>query len=122
MKPKISVVIPIFNGEPYLRRCLESIVSAARDKPIEVILVDDGSVDATPEIALEYVERYGWIRYFRQDNQGPSAARNYGLAQITGEYISFVDCDDCVSSDYFATLINASLSRPDIVVFGYIAS
>ena len=85
----ISVIVPAYNGEKYLARALESIL--AQDyRPIEIVVVDDGSTDNTASIARSYRE----VRYVYQAHQGLPAARNTGLANCTGELISFLDADD----------------------------
>jgi len=94
---KISVVVPIYNVEKYLKECLDSIVN--QDMPLtdyEVILVNDGSTDDSRDIAKEYALRYENVSYFEQENQGQSVARNLGIEKAVGEYIMFVDSDDCL--------------------------
>lgn len=118
-KPKISIIVPVYNGEEYLERCIDSIISAAEGHNIELILIDDGSVDNSAGIAQEYCDDFPWIKLIRQSNQGPSAARNIGLDLAKGEYIGFVDCDDSISNNYFSELLKVCASNPDIVVFGY---
>jgi len=101
----ISVIVPAYNREKYLAKTLDSIF--AQDyRPIEVVVVDDGSTDGTASIARLYPE----VRYFYQPNLGPAVARNTGLAECTGELISFLDADDYwvehvlrIQSDYLAT-------------------
>jgi glycosyltransferase involved in cell wall biosynthesis len=85
----VSVVVPVHNGERFLAESLEAILRQDYE-PIELIVVDDGSTDASPEI----VARYPDIHYIRQDNRGPSAARNTGIAASSGELLTFCDCDD----------------------------
>lgn len=119
MNPRISVITPVFNGEAHLHRCVESIVAAAEGHSVELIIVDDGSTDGTPEIAQRYSEALPWVRYLRQQNAGPSSARNAGLELARGDYIGFVDSDDSVASAYFTRLARACVDFPEIVVFGY---
>ncbi len=87
-QPRVSVIIPVFNGERFLARAIESAL-AQTSPPAEVIVVDDGSTDATPRI----VEALP-VAYLRQENQGPAAARNNGCAVASGDYLAFLDCDD----------------------------
>lgn len=96
-KPKLTVVVPVYNVEHYLRQAIDSIVnqSIGFESNIELILVDDGSTDKSGDICKEYADIYpGNIRYVRQKNQGVSAARNKGLELATGKYITFFDSDD----------------------------
>ena len=97
MKNDISLIIPVFNGEKFIERCLNGVIKAFNNVDnfsIELILVDDGSTDDSKIIINEFTQRYDWIKYFYQENQGPSTARNVGLNLANGIYISFVDCDD----------------------------
>lgn len=89
----ISFIVPVYNGEKYLRPCLDSILSQPVQE-IEVICVNDGSVDASQEILEEYAAKDTRVRTVQQANSGVSAARNYGLKLAKGEYIWFFDCDD----------------------------
>jgi glycosyltransferase involved in cell wall biosynthesis len=86
----VSVIIPVYNGERFLGEALASLLRQTI-RPNEIIIVDDGSTDGTPQIAAEF-EQYA--RYFRQERQGPPAARNFGVAKATGEWISMLDSDD----------------------------
>lgn len=119
LKPDISIVVPVYNGENYLKRCVDSITLAAAGHNIELILVDDGSVDSSAAMAQNYCDSFPWIKLLRQANKGPSSARNKGIDAAQGKYIGFVDCDDSVAENYFAELLTACASHPDIIVFGY---
>ncbi len=90
---KVSVVVPMYNGEKHLRQCLDSICNQTL-KEIEIICVDDGSTDSTPDIVREYRSRDSRVRLYQQKNQFAGAARNLGKAHATGEYLAFWDCDD----------------------------
>lgn len=90
---KISVIIPVYNCEPFLKKCLESVIG--QDYPnIEIILVDDGSKDNSGRICDEYAQKYDYIKVIHQQNEGVSAARNKALKQMEGEYLCFLDSDD----------------------------
>ena len=115
----VSIITPVFNGDLVLRRCVESIARAAEGFAVELIIVDDGSTDGTPEVARELAATWPWIRYIRQENGGPSSARNAALELAQGAYIGFVDADDCVSPSFVARLMEVCADSPDIVVFGY---
>lgn len=98
-KDLISIIIPVYNVEKYLRNCLDSVL-AQTYKNIEIILVDDGSTDGCPEICDEYAKKDSRIKVIHKEYEGVSEARNVGLGQVNGKYIAFVDSDDSVSTDY----------------------
>lgn len=91
--PVVSIVVPIYNMEKYLSRCLDSLLGQSLED-IEIICVDDGSTDAGPEILARYADRDRRIKIFTQPNQGVAAARNAGLGRLTGRYLASVDPDD----------------------------
>jgi glycosyltransferase involved in cell wall biosynthesis len=103
MSPLISVIIPVFNVEEYLQRCLNSLVSQTYDN-FEVILIDDGSPDNSPKICDDYKKRDCRFQVIHQSNQGLSAARNRGLDIAKGDFVTFIDSDDWVSADYLSEL------------------
>lgn len=94
----ISFIIPVFNGEMHLSRCLDSLLSIPFEST-ELILVDDGSSDGSADIIAEYSQRSAKLLTVRQKNCGPSAARNKGLALAQGIYVAFIDCDDYIDAD-----------------------
>ena len=94
---KISIIIPVYNVEEYIKRCLDSLVKNKK-YIYEVILIDDGSTDNSAKICKEYATKDNFIKYFYQKNGGPSKARNKGLEFATGEYIMFVDSDDYIGN------------------------
>lgn len=117
---KISVIVPVYNSEKYLKRCLDSIIaSQIREVKNEIILINDGSTDTSLEICYEYKNNHSNIIVLTQDNKGPSAARNNGLKIARGEYITFVDSDDYVDEKYFHTINKHLNSNLDIIVFGH---
>lgn len=119
-----SVIVPIYNAENTLRRCLDSIVTATKNscQTVEIILVNDGSVDNSETVCKEYIESNEFDRicvcYHSQQNEGPGSARNKGLSLATGDYILFVDSDDYVTVDYFTYL--ETLPDADLVEFDYV--
>lgn len=96
----ISVIVPLYNVEKYLQRCVESIMSQTY-KMIEILLVDDGSSDRSGQICDDLALLDKRIRVFHKENGGVSSARNFGIEQASGEYICFVDSDDWLDTDYF---------------------
>lgn len=114
---KVSIIVPIYNVEKYLKRCLDSLVNQTLND-IEIICINDGSTDGSLEILEEYRRRDDRIVIINQENSGQSVARNRGIDVAKGEYIGFVDSDDWVSEDYFEKLYAEILSKPEIVIFG----
>jgi eps5I len=117
MKPLLTVVIPVYNVEKYLKRCVESVI--AQDwKKYEILLVDDGSTDHSPQICDNYVKTYDFISVIHKENGGLSEARNTGLSQAKGEYVYFPDSDDWIDPDTFIALSEALESQKfDIISF-----
>jgi glycosyltransferase involved in cell wall biosynthesis len=118
---KLSIIIPVYNGERFIQSCLDSLVSQLCDD-VEIIVVNDGSTDGTHQLittAFEAQIRSGWLRYFNTPNGGVSAARNFGLDNAKGEYIAFVDADDLVSKNYVQAILAATIKLPCIIEFGY---
>src|SRR5690606_2914769 len=115
---KISVIIPVYNASLYLSRCVDSLVDAIiPNSTVEIILINDGSTDNSLAICKEYANKYGFIKVFDQNNQGPSAARNLGIQNATGDWIVFVDSDDYVEKNYFERIITEINTHIDIDIF-----
>lgn len=115
----ISVIVPVYNVEPYIRKCLDSIINQTYNN-LEIILVDDGSPDKSGVICDEYAAQYSQIRVIHQQNAGLSAARNAGLDIASGDYIMFVDSDDWIEKNTCQTLLLiAQQQEADIVFYGY---
>lgn len=104
-KDLISIIVPVYNGEKYISHCIGSLIKQDY-KRIEIIIVDDGSIDKTQEVCERYLKD-NRIRYYFQKNQGPSAARNLGIQKARGKWIMFVDCDDWVVSSFCKDALNA---------------
>ncbi|WP_291236072.1 glycosyltransferase family 2 protein [Frisingicoccus sp.] len=118
-KKKISIIVPAYNIEDYLGRCLDSLLAQSYQN-LEIIVVDDGSADRTAEILDAYAIKDSRIIAVHQQNQGVSAARNHGLDLATGDYIGFTDGDDLVEPDMFAFLANLlDKKKVDIAHCGY---
>jgi len=117
----ISVIVPVYNTEQYLRECLDSIIAQTVFNRMEIILIDDGSTDASAAICDEYVRRYERISVDHQANRGVSAARNAGLGMASGRYIGFVDSDDTITADMYEQLFeSAEKTGSDMSCCGYI--
>ena len=102
---KISVIVPIYNTEQYLERCLESIVAQIDKNNIELILVNDGSEDNSEKIINKYLDTYSdIIKYIKKENSGLSDSRNVGMEKATGDYILFIDSDDYIEKDVLIKL------------------
>ena len=118
----ISVIVPVYNTERYLKRCIDSILSQ-RFSDFELLLVDDGSTDSSGEICEEYAAKDRRIRVLHQTNQGQAAARNNALdwffANSNSEYISFVDSDDWVHPDYLECMFKAMRENCSVSICGY---
>lgn len=114
--PLVSVVVPIYRVEKYLRQCVDSILAQTLTD-IEVILVDDGSPDSCGEIADEYAKHDSRVTVVHQDNMGLGPARNSGMSAARGEYIGFVDSDDWINSQMYESLYRAAVENDADVVF-----
>lgn len=106
-----SIVIPVYNAEKSLRRCLES-VKAQTFIDFEVIIVDDGSTDSSGGICREFTDTDGRFRYVYQENKGVSAARNRGVSEAAAQFIAFIDCDDEYTADYLLKFYEATTQHP----------
>lgn len=116
----VSIIVPVYNVEKYLARCLDSIINQTL-KSIEIICINDGSTDNSAEILDKYAQKDNRIKIITQKNAGLSAARNAGMKIVKGEYIGFVDSDDWVDNDYFEKLYNAAKNNDcDIAVSDFI--
>lgn len=117
---KISIIIPVYNVEKYLRQCLDSLIGQTL-KDIEIICVNDGSKDNSLEILREYKNKDSRIVIIDQINQGVSVARNNALKIAKGEYIGFVDSDDWVDADFFEKLYYSAIKNDCDIAVGGIA-
>ncbi|CAM2076857.1 MAG: Glycosyltransferase 2-like domain-containing protein [uncultured Clostridium sp.] len=115
----VSVIVPVYNGEKYLRECIDSICNQSY-KDLQIIIINDGSKDNTSRIAKQIVCKDNRIIYTEHENRGASYSRNKGLDLATGEYIVFVDCDDTVEKEYIELLLKQiTKNNLDIVSCGY---
>ena len=113
---KISVIVPVYNSEKYLHRCLNSVVKQTY-KNWEVIAIDDGSQDNSYSILLEYYNNDKRFKVYSQKNQGPGIARNNAIDYATGDYIVFLDSDDYIEPTYFEDLVKCVSENNSDVVF-----
>lgn len=116
MTPKISIIIPIYKVEDYLPRCIDSVLSQSFTD-FELLLIDDGSPDNCGKICDEYAEKDSRVRVFHKPNGGVSSARNFGLDNAIGEWVTFIDSDDYVSNGYIEDLFSVTVnSSVDFVI------
>lgn len=106
---RISIIIPVYNCEKYIKKCIDSIIEQTY-RGFELIIINDGSTDNTTHLLEEY-KKYNYIRIINQDNKGVSHARNNGIANAQGEYLCFIDGDDYIDKDFLFTLINENLEN-----------
>lgn len=120
MNSLISVIVPIYNVEKYLDRCVDSIINQTY-KNLEIILVDDDSPDNCPQMCDDYAKKDSRIKIVHKENGGLSDARNAGMKVATGEYVSFIDSDDYISLDFYETLLETIVDNDsDIVECGVV--
>jgi glycosyltransferase involved in cell wall biosynthesis len=113
----ISVIVPVYNVKPYLRKCLDSIINQTY-RDLEILIIDDGSTDGSGDICDEY-RKDDRIKVFHTENRGLSAARNLGLDNTTGNWIGFIDSDDWIEPDMYEVLLRkAEETRADIIECG----
>ena len=115
--PLFSIIIPAYNAERYLPSALDSVL-AQKASSYEVVLVDDGSTDATAEICDGYADRYDSIRAIHIENSGASRARNMGLHDARGDYVLFMDADDLWKPELLAEVSQLAADEPDMILFG----
>lgn len=119
MTEKITVIVPVYNVENYLNKCLDSLINQTY-KNLEIIVINDGSTDNSGEICQEYAQKDNRIVYIEKENGGLSDARNAGLERKTGSYVTFVDSDDWVEPDYVEVLHNKLIGyQADIAIGNY---
>lgn len=123
MNPKISIIVPVYNVEKYIGRCVESLL-AQTYKNIEILLINDGSTDNSLALCKELEAKYqNIIKGLNQENKGQSSARNYGLQNISGEFIGFVDSDDWIEKDMYEYLHNLIVANDaDVAQIDFVMS
>ena len=119
INPKISVIVPVYNVEQYLPRCIDSILSQTFTD-FELLLIDDGSTDNSGKICDEYSKKCSFIKTIHKENAGLGFARNTGIENASGKFATFIDSDDYIADDFFKDLIDAALiNNADTVIAGY---
>ena len=118
MNPKISVIVPVYNVEKFLTRCIDSIL-AQTFTDFELLLIDDGSKDKSGEICDEYAAKDSRIRVFHKQNGGVSTARNLGIDKAQGEWVYFVDSDDWIEIETLSIVQSIDMRKIGIIKFGY---
>ena len=119
MQPFISIVIPVYNAERYINKCIDSVLNQSYTN-WELLLINDGSSDDSGKICDSYSMKYDRIRTIHKPNEGVSSARNLGIEQASGDFITFIDSDDWVSSQYIADFVRCNPQKNSIVVSGLI--
>lgn len=115
----VSVIVPVYNIEKYVSKCLDSLLLQDYEN-LEIIVVDDGSTDTSGEICDEYAKRDQRIKVYHKSNGGLSSARNYGISKAQGEYVCLVDGDDYVKKDFVRIMVKkANEKNADVVICGY---
>lgn len=117
IKPYISIIVPVYNTEQYLHRCIDSILSQTY-KNFELLLINDGSTDSSGSICDEYKRRDSRVRVFHKNNGGVSSARNIGLMNANAEWIAFVDSDDWVGDKWLDGFVSSGLTT-DLIIQGF---
>jgi len=115
MNPLISIIIPVYNVESYLKDCLESVINQTY-KNLEIIIINDGSQDNSKEICYNYAKKDSRIKLINKKNEGVSAARNTGMDLATGEYISFIDSDDYIDNDMIEIFYKPEVNNKEKIV------
>ena len=115
--PEVSIIVPVYNVEKYLPKCLESLLGQTFSD-IEIICVNDGSTDGSGEILKLYAQRDSRIKIVTKENGGLFSARHEGMLYVKGKYILFVDSDDWVKENLVQKCLDSAKNSPDIIIFG----
>ena len=114
-RPLVSIIIPVYNVEKYIEKCLDSVLAQSYDN-LEILLIDDGSTDKSGAICAEYARKDKRVKVFHQKNQGVSVARNVGLKKAQGRWIAFVDSDDFIADGYIEILADSAEKKQAEIV------
>lgn len=116
MSAKVSIIVPVYNAEKYLRDCLDSIANQTLSD-VQVLMIDDGSKDSSASICKEYADKDPRFEYYHKDNGGTATARNVGLKNAKGEYVGFVDSDDFIESNMYEIMYNRANEEDIDILF-----
>ena len=117
MNPLVSVIIPVYNVEKYLKQCVDSVIGQTY-RDLEIILVDDGSTDHSGDMCDKYAEKDYRVKVIHKENGGASSARNIGIAVVSGEYVYMPDSDDYIDTYCIEKLLNCAMeNNADLVFF-----
>lgn len=115
----LSIIIPVYNVEPYIRECFNSIIKQNFSSDVEIVVIDDGSTDNSGIICDEYAKKYKNIIVIHQENQGLSVVRNIGLSIAKGIYIAWIDPDDYIDENWYKVILSSLDDNNDIILFDY---
>ena len=119
MKYLLTIIIPIYNMQYYLKECLESLMHQSFPDSVEVLLIDDGSTDSSGVICDQFIQKSEHFRVIHQNNKGIAATRNIGIQQAHGKYIGWVDPDDYLTDDWWSTIAPVLEQEPDLILFDF---
>lgn len=114
----LSIIIPVYNTEKYLKRCLDSVIKAKIEET-EIIIIDDGSKDNSLKIIKEYSNKYEFIRYISKKNEGLAATKNLGIKEAKGNYISFIDSDDTINENFYKDALEFMNKDYDMIIYDF---
>lgn len=118
MKRVLSIIVPIYNVEKYLKKCIDSLINQIKnEEDVEVLLIDDGSTDNSIEICDIYADKYSYIQVYHKKNGGLSDARNFGIRKSSGDYLIFIDSDDYVDLKLVSEVKKNINKNPDIILW-----
>ena len=120
MQKKLSIMLPVYNMELYIDDCLRSLVKQSWEDDVEIIIIDDGSVDASTEICQKYSSKYKYIKLYRKENGGVASARNMALQYASGEYFYWVDPDDYIVDDFWQKISSVLQQGYDFIFFDFV--
>ena len=116
-QPTLSIILPVYNKEVYVKRCILSILQQSYTD-FELIIINDGSTDSSETEIQNAVLSDSRVKLYRYENAGVSTARNRGIAHATGKYLLFIDADDWIEDNYFTTIVNQLAEEADIYIWG----